>query len=61
MEEGPPVLTLRRLDNKVVSMISTSANANDKVQATVRQELLVCGTHIEELTNCRYSTIRTAF
>ena len=29
----PPVLALQWLDNKVVSMISTSANANDKVQA----------------------------
>ena len=30
----PPVLALQWLDNEVVSMISTSANANDKVQAT---------------------------
>ncbi|KAK2557989.1 hypothetical protein P5673_019557 [Acropora cervicornis] len=28
----PPVLALQWLDNKVVSMTSTSANANDKVQ-----------------------------
>ena len=33
-ERDPPVLALQWLDNKVVSMISTSANANDKVQAT---------------------------
>ena len=51
-ERDPPVLALQWLDNKVVSMTSTSANANDKVQ--------VCGTHIEELTNCRYSNITTA-
>ena len=58
--EGPPVLALQWLDNKVVSMICTSANANDKYRSPVRQELLVCGTHIEELTNCSYSTITTA-
>ena len=34
MGEGPSVLALQWLDNKVVSMISTSANANAKVQAT---------------------------
>ena len=32
--EGPPVLALQWLDNKVVSMICTSTNANDKVQVT---------------------------
>ena len=36
-------------------MISTSTKANDKV----KQKLLVCGTHIEELTNRRYFTITT--
>ena len=34
MEEGTPDLALQWLENKVVSMITTSANANDKVQAT---------------------------
>ena len=33
-ERHPPVLALQWLDNKVVSMTSTSANANNKVQAT---------------------------
>ena len=58
--EGPPVLALQWLDNKVVSMICTSTNANDKYRSPVRQELLVCGTNIEELINCSYSTITTA-
>ena len=34
MGERLPVPALQKLDNEVVSMISTSANANDKVQAT---------------------------
>ena len=34
MGEGPPVLALQWLDNKVVSMTITFANANAKVQAT---------------------------
>ena len=54
-ERGPPVLALQWLGNKVVSMISTSTKANDKV----KQKLLVCGTHIEELTDRRYFTITT--
>ncbi|XP_015754845.1 PREDICTED: piggyBac transposable element-derived protein 4-like [Acropora digitifera] len=33
-ERDPPVLALQWIDNKVVSMISTSADANDKVQVT---------------------------
>ena len=33
-ERDPPVLALQWLDNKVVSMISSSAKANDKVQTT---------------------------
>ena len=33
-EGPPPVLAFQWLDNKVVYMISTSANANAKVQAT---------------------------
>ena len=35
-ERDPPVLALQWLDNKEVSMISTSANANDKVQTTCK-------------------------
>ena len=33
-EGDPPVLALQWLDKIVVSMISTPANTNDKVQAT---------------------------
>ena len=39
VEEEPPVLAMQSADNKVVSMICTASNANDKVPVNRRKKV----------------------